>query len=62
MQNQLRDRSLTDRLVLIDEEPKRTSPSYFEWCERTVRTGTYRPAQKPQPKTNSIVRLLRRFG
>ena len=62
MQNQPRGRSLTDRLVLIDEEPEGTSPSYFEWREQTVRTEAYRPEQKPQPKGNTIVRLLRRFA
>ncbi len=63
MQNQLRGRARPQRLALLDEEDdKSSSPSYFEWRERTIRTQAYRPAQKPEPKVNSLIRLFRRFG
>ncbi|GFE87441.1 hypothetical protein [Steroidobacter agaridevorans] len=64
MQNQARGRSRSriDRLSLIDEDDTPSSPSYFEWRERTIRTQAYRPEPKPQPKVNSLIRLFRRFG
>jgi hypothetical protein len=62
MQNQLRGRSLADRLILIDEQDNGQSPSYFEWREQTITTKAFKPQPKPQPVTNSIVRLFRRFA
>ena len=62
MQNHLRSRSRTDRLVLIDEEDKASSPSYFQWREQTITTKAFKPAPQPQPKANSLVRLFRRFA
>jgi hypothetical protein len=62
MQNQLRSRSRPVRLELFDEEDKGGSPSYFEWREQTVTTKAFKPEQKPQPKANSLIRLLRRFA
>lgn len=62
MQNQLRARSGTDRLALLDEAGKGESPSYFEWREQTISTKAYQPAAKPQAKGNSLVRLIRRFA
>lgn len=61
MQNQLRGRSLADRLTLIDEVDSSRSPSYFEWREQTITTKAYQ-AVKPQPKASPITRLLRRFA
>ncbi|HEY0682882.1 MAG TPA: hypothetical protein VGD45_11175 [Steroidobacter sp.] len=61
MQNRLRGRPRTDRLALIEEEDQARSPSYFEWCERTARTQAFKPAPKPEPKRNAIVRLFRLF-
>lgn len=61
MQNQLRGRSLADRLTLIGEADKSRSPSYFEWREQTITTKAFTPA-KAQPKANSLVRLFRRFA
>jgi hypothetical protein len=61
MQNQLRARSRPVRLELLGEEDKATSPSYFQWCEQTIRTQAFKP-EKPQPKLNSLIRLFRRFG
>jgi hypothetical protein len=62
MQNQLRGRARTDRLALHDEVEDSASPSYFQWCEQTVRTKAYKPVKKTQPKVNSFIRLFRRFG
>lgn len=62
MQNHLRGRSLTARLVLNDEVDKSASPSYFEWQEQTVRTKAFKPVLKPERKANSLVRLFRRFS
>jgi hypothetical protein len=45
---------------LIEEEDRAHSPSYFEWRERTITTKAFKPAAKPQPKTNPILRLFRR--
>ncbi|WP_129646522.1 hypothetical protein [Peristeroidobacter agariperforans] len=62
MQNQVRGRARIPRLTLNDEDDKSSSPSYFEWREKTIRTQAYRPEPKPQPKVNSLIRLFRRFG
>ena len=62
MQNQLRTRSRTLRLELLDEQQKGGSPSYFEWQEQTIRTQAFKPEAKPQPKANSLIRLFRRFA
>lgn len=64
MQSQLRARarSRPARLELLDEEEKVASPSYFQWCEQTVRTRAFKPEAKPVPKVNSLIRLFRRFG
>jgi hypothetical protein len=62
MQNQLRGRSLTDRLALLDEHDEARSPSYFEWQEQTITTKAFQPVRQPAPKVNSFVRLFRRFG
>lgn len=62
MQNQLRGRSLTNRLALIGEEDKARSPSYFEWQEQTITTKAFQPVAKPEPKVNSFIRLFRRFA
>ena len=62
MQNQVRGRARMSRLKLLDEAEKPSSPSYFEWCEQTVRTKAYQPEPKPQPKVNSLLRLFRRFS
>ncbi|MDY6948473.1 MAG: hypothetical protein SXG53_22460 [Pseudomonadota bacterium] len=62
MQNQLRGRSLTDRLTLIDEVAPGQSPSYFEWREQTITTKAFKPQPKPQAAANSILRLFRRFA
>lgn len=61
MQNQVRGRGRTPRLTLIDEQEQPSSPSYFEWRERTSRIKAYQPVEKPQPKANSLIRLFRRF-
>jgi hypothetical protein len=62
MQNPLRARSRIDRLTLLDEEKKASSPSYFEWRERTIRMQAFKPVAKPQAKAGSLARLFRRFG
>lgn len=62
MQNQLRARSRPARLELLDEEEKVASPSYFQWCEQTVRTRAFKPEVKAEPKVNSLIRLFRRIG
>lgn len=62
MQKHLRTRSLKDRLVLLDEDDKNSSPSYFQWQEQTIRTKAFQPPRKAPPKPNAIVRLFRRFG
>ena len=62
MQNQLRGRSLADRLTLSDEVDNARSPSYFEWREQTITTKAYKPTVQVQSKGNSLVRLFRRFA
>jgi hypothetical protein len=62
VQNQLRTRSRPVRLELFEEEDKGASPSYFEWREQTIRTQAFKPEQKPQPKANSLIRLIRRLA
>jgi len=61
MHNQVRGRARNPRLKLTEEGDNFSSPSYFEWCEQTVRTKVHRPEAKPQPKVNSLIRLFRRF-
>lgn len=62
MQNQLRTRSRSLRLELLDEEQKEGSRSYFEWREQTIRTEAFKPERKSAPKANPLIRLFRRFG
>jgi hypothetical protein len=62
MQNQLRGRSRIDRLTLLDEADKSSSPSYFQWREQTISTKAYQPVVKPRPQANPLLRLFRRFG
>lgn len=61
MQSSRNGRSRNDRLDLIGEQDSSKSPSYFEWCEKTIRTQAYKPTPKPQPKGNAILRLFRLF-
>jgi hypothetical protein len=60
MSHPLRSRSRIDRLTLIGEEDKASSPSYFQWREQTIRMQAYRPEPKPQPRSNLFIRLFRR--
>lgn len=62
MQSPLRARARIDRLTLLDEADKSSSPSYFQWREQTIATQAYRPVAKAPPKGNSLVRLFRRFA
>ncbi|MBB6093829.1 hypothetical protein HNQ60_002710 [Povalibacter uvarum] len=61
MQKIIRSNSLTKRLSLIDEEEEiSSSPSYFEWRERTARPAAPPVIREPRPR--SLIRLFRRIA
>jgi len=48
-------------IALLEKQEEASSPSYFQWQERTIRMPAIAPSER-QAQPNPIIRLWRRIA